>query len=93
MTELTKDLMEELARPFAIERVEWKPQSVRGHRAMALPYADARAYKDRLNEVVGSHWSDEHEVLDGGAVVLCRLTVVGVTRSDIGEAPALCWPS
>jgi hypothetical protein len=55
-------------------------------RALAIAHADARAYQGRLNEVVGNDWSDDYELLEGGAVVLCRLTVAGVTRSDIGEA-------
>lgn len=75
-----------LAKPFDVDRVEWKPQATRGDRALAIAYADARAYQDRLNRVAGTDWSDEYEVMDGGAVVLCKLTVCGVTRSDIGEA-------
>lgn len=85
MTELT-ELMNELSKPFDADRVEWKPQATSGDRALAIAYADARAYQDRLNEIAGADWSDEYDVLDGGAVVLCKLTVCGVTRSDIGEA-------
>lgn len=83
---MLEELMDELAKPFEPDRVEWKPQATSGDRALAIAYADARAYQDRLNEVAGNDWSDEYKVLDGGAVVLCRLTVAGVTRSDIGEA-------
>lgn len=85
---MLEELMEELAKPFDPDRVEWKPQATKGPRALAIAYADARAYQDRLNAVAGAEWSDDYEILAGGAVVLCRLTVAGVTRSDIGEAPA-----
>ncbi len=84
---MLEDLMDELAKPFDPSRIQWKPQVTDGNRALAIPYADARAYQDRLNEVAGAHWSDDYAVLDDGAVVLCRLTICGVTRSDIGEAP------
>jgi hypothetical protein len=81
------DLLDELAKPFEPGRVDWKPQATSGNRALAVAYADARTYQDRLNEVAGADWSDDYQVLDDGAVVLCRLSVCGVTRSDIGEAP------
>jgi len=83
---MLEELMGELAKPFDVDRVEWKPQATRGDRALAIAYADARAYQDRLNQVAGADWSDDYTVLEGGAVVLCKLTVCGVTRSDIGEA-------
>jgi hypothetical protein len=80
--------MEKLNMPFAADMVQWKPQATTKDktRALAVAYVDVRAYVDRLNEVAGADWSDDYEVLDGGSVVLCRLTVGGVTRSDIGEA-------
>jgi hypothetical protein len=85
---MLQDVMDELRKPFDPEQVSWKPQAISRDksRALALAYADARAYQDRLNEVVGDDWSDDYEVLNGGGVVLCHLTVGGVTRSDIGEA-------
>ena len=81
------DLMESLAEPFDARRIAWKPQAVSGNRALAIAYADARTYQDRLNDVARAEWSDGYEVLGNGAVVLCRLTICGVTRADIGEAP------
>jgi hypothetical protein len=87
---LTKETMDALARPFDAEAVQWKPgaTSKDKSRALALAYVDLRHYIDRLNEVAGPDWSDDYEVQDGGKVVLCRLTVAGVTRSDVGEAAA-----
>ena len=86
--ELTKEMMEVLALPFPAEAIQWKPGATTGDktRGLALAYVDLRHYIDRLNEVAGPDWSDDYEVQDGGKVVLCRLTLAGVTRSDVGEA-------
>jgi hypothetical protein len=87
-TRLTAEMLQSLAEPFPAEAVQWKPQVTNKDRtrALAVPYVDVRSYVDRLNEVVGADWSDDYEVVGTGAVVLCRLTIGGVTRSDIGEA-------
>jgi len=87
--ELTHETMAALAQPFPAEAIQWKPGATSGDktRALALAYVDLRHYIDRLNEVAGPDWSDEYQVQDGGKVVVCRLTVCGVTRSDVGEAP------
>ncbi|MFC2037693.1 Rad52/Rad22 family DNA repair protein, partial [Chloroflexota bacterium] len=53
---------------------------------LALAYVDSRWYLDRLDAVAGPDWSDDYEVQPGGTVVLCKLTIYGVTRTDIGEA-------
>lgn len=88
---MLEDVMVHLSKPFEPEDVSWKPQATTkdNTRALAIAYADPRAYQDRLNEVVPGDWSDEYEVYEGGTVVLCKLTVCGVTRCDIGEAPAV----
>jgi hypothetical protein len=87
-TRLTAEMMQSLGEPFAAEAVQWKPQVTNKDRtrALAVPYVDVRSYVDRLNAVMGADWSDDYEVVEAGAVVLCRLTVGSVTRSDIGEA-------
>jgi hypothetical protein len=87
--ELIKEKMEALAQPFPAEAVQWKPGATNGDktRGLALAYVDLRHYIDRLNEVTGADWSDDYEVQEGGKVVVCRLTICGVTRSDVGEAP------
>jgi len=86
---LTHEMMEALAQPFPVEAVQWKPGATNGDktRGLALAYVDLRHYIDRLNEVAGPDWSDDYEVQVQGTVVLCRLTMCGVTRSDVGEAP------
>ncbi|HEY9766489.1 MAG TPA: Rad52/Rad22 family DNA repair protein, partial [Chroococcales cyanobacterium] len=52
----------------------------------AFAYIDARAVFDRLDETVGpDNWESHLERLAPGTF-LCRLTVLGVTRSDVGTA-------
>jgi hypothetical protein len=89
MEHLTREMMEALAQPFAANAIQWKPGATNKDktRGLALAYVDLRHYIDRLNEVAGPDWSDDYEVQDGGKVVVCRLTIAGVTRSDVGEAP------
>ena len=79
-----------LASPFDLSAIRFKPAIVRGDRALALAYVDARAVQDRLDEVLGvAGWQDEYEFLAGGAV-LCRLKVfIGgrwLIKSDVGSA-------
>lgn len=68
--------------------------------ALATTHIDARTVMDRLDEVVGpGNWSDEYHVVEftrmkpvksGAPVpetssgVVCKLTVMGVTKSDVG---------
>ena len=86
--ELTREMMEALAQPFPADAIQWKPGATNHDktRGLALAYVDLRHYIDRLNEVAGTDWSDDYEVQAGGTVVLCRLTIAGVTRADVGEA-------
>jgi len=84
------DISEQLKAPFSAREVKLKPQSVDKERckALALPYIDARAVQDRLDHVVGpGDWSDSYQVVAAGnrLAVICRLTVLGVTKEGIGE--------
>ena len=87
---LTNEQMTALAEPFNVNDLEWKPGATTRDksRGLALAYVDMRRYVDRLNEVFGGDWSDDVQVMDGGTVVIMRLTCAGVTRSDVGESPA-----
>src|SRR5262245_17027892 len=81
-------LMEALAAPFELSEVKFKPQVVKGNRAMVLTYVDARVIQDRLDEVLGTrNWQDDYECLPDGSV-LCRLKIrVGgewLTKVDVG---------
>ncbi len=73
---------------FDLGMVKFKPQSVKGNRALALCYIDARLVMDRLDEVVHiDGWKDEYTVYPSGAVE-CRLSVKlageWVTKADVG---------
>jgi hypothetical protein len=77
-------VLDELRKPFHPSQVTWKPGAVKGERALALAYADLRAYMNRLDEVCGSDWSVAYEGW-GNDRIICRLTICGVTRSSTGE--------
>jgi hypothetical protein len=79
-----QQILEQLRRPFHPSRITWKPGAVKGDRALALAYADLRAYMDRLDEVCGIHWSVAYEPW-GEDRIICRLSILGVTRSSTGE--------
>ncbi|HJZ45862.1 MAG TPA: Rad52/Rad22 family DNA repair protein [Roseiflexaceae bacterium] len=77
-----------LCAPFPPEVVELKPGAISEEkkRALALAYVDARHYQARLDAVVGSDgWQVAYRPW-GDRAVICALTVLGVTREDVGEA-------
>jgi hypothetical protein len=70
-----ESIMDALAAPFESQAIRIKPGVVSGNRALAIPYLDARAIQDRLDEVLGLiHWQDEYECMTDGSVI-CRLRV------------------
>ena len=78
-----------LSAPFSIKEVKFKPQSVKGNRALALAYIDCRVIQDRLDAVLGvENWQDEYELLTDGSV-LCKLQLkIGdrwITKMDVGS--------
>lgn len=78
-----------LLEPFDAGEVKWKPQTVKGDRALAVCYIDARLVMDRLDHVFGvGGWKDEYTPLPNGAV-LCQLSVKvngeWVSRQDVGS--------
>lgn len=79
-----QQVLEVLRKPFHPSLVTWKPGAVKGERALALAYADLRAYMNRLDEVCGTDWSVAYEPW-GEDRIICRLTIAGVTRSSTGE--------
>lgn len=79
-----------LRRPFTPEAVKWKVQAG----TLVVPYIDARLVIERLNLVVPHLWQEgvpghpeipAYEPLAGGKGLLCRLTVDGITRFDVGS--------
>lgn len=84
--EWTEDVAKALAAPFPPEELServlsWTQDRRRG---LVVHYIDSRAVMDRLDAVVGpANWSDAYTVLPDGGVE-CRLTVLGVTKTDVG---------
>ena len=82
-------IVRELAAPFPADEVQFKPQVVKGNRALAIAYIDERAVMDRLVTVVGVHnWQDRYLLLPDNAVQ-CRLRVrihgEWVAKVDVGS--------
>lgn len=85
----SRSLMHALSEPFDPSEVKFKPQNVKGTRALALAYVDVRAIQDRLDDVMGvDGWQDEYSVLADMSVV-CKLRLrIGrrwITRMDVGS--------
>lgn len=80
------DILTKLAAPFHPSRITWKPQAMTKdkNKAMAVAYADPRAYQNRLDEVCGMDWAVSFT--PWGDRIICHLTINGVTRSSTGEA-------
>jgi hypothetical protein len=84
----TQQIQEALAAPFDASEVKHKPAMVKGTRALALHYVDARCIMERLDAVVGvAGWHDAYEFLPDGSC-LCRLSVLigdnWITKMDVG---------
>ena len=86
MNEKMNDILTKLAAPFHPSRITWKPQATTGKKdkALAVAYADARAYQNRLDEVCGLDWSVSYT--PWGDRIICHVTINGITRSSTGEA-------
>ena len=84
------DIQKRLQAPFATHLVSWKTQAFNKDRtrAMAVAYIDARCVQDRLDSTCPDEWSFRIEVIPGTPTPTVRgsLTVLGITREDIGEA-------
>ncbi len=88
------DVWDMLNEPFPPEELQWRVEALSKdqRRALVVPYVDARAVLDRLDEVVGTHgWQDSYQMLHtppeagGSYAVKCRLTVMEVSKEDVGE--------
>jgi hypothetical protein len=77
-----RDAAPHLRRPFARSAVKFK---IVGGNTVAA-FIDARLVIERLNLVVPHLWFDEYETVPGG--LLCKLTVDGISRIDIGTGYA-----
>jgi hypothetical protein len=83
-----RSVQEALSRPFPMDSIEIKPGALIKDRTrgLALAFGDPRQYMARLDEVIGpDDWSVAYDILPQG--VLCRLTILGHTRQDVGDYP------
>lgn len=78
-------ILDELRKPFHPSRITWKPGALNGKKdkALALAYADLRAYQNRLDEVCGMEWAVSYT--PWAERIICHLTIMGITRSSTGE--------
>ena len=73
-----------LRRPFTSAAVKWKLQTSWSGGGLVVPYIDARLVIERLNLVCPHLWS-EPEYVPLGKSLICKLTVDGITRQDLGS--------
>ena len=80
-------IMGKLAVPFPADSIYWKAEEIGEDIARAFPYADLRAYEDRLNTVAGG-WKSQATFLVAGGRLVCTvsLSISDVTRMGDGEA-------
>ena len=98
-TVLTEEIQAGLHAPFTDEEIKWLPKITtkkqgqgrvpierNGQRvAGCMAHIDARQVMDRLDKVVGSgNWSDSYAPAAIGRGVECTLTVMGVSKVDVG---------
>ena len=98
--ELTKAIQDKLAAEFPSREIKWLPRiTKKGPKnnrvdifnsqgkqvAGCMAHIDARQVMQRLDSVVGAGgWSDEYQPSAIGKGVECRLTVLGVSKVDVG---------
>src|SRR5512142_2006185 len=85
--QLTREILEQLRKPFPASKISFKVQtkpSEKGN-SLVVAYIDARDVMERLDEVVGGDWSDRCEAAGTAKGLVCYLTVMGVTRADVGD--------
>lgn len=82
-----------LARPFPPHYVELKPGKLTKDqsKARSMAYADARAYMDRLDQVMGvGGWSSSRTMLQNSGTQVAievHIRIGGTTHSGVGHAP------
>lgn len=88
------DVWDMLSEPFPPEELQWRVEALSKdqRRALIAAYVNHKAVLDRLNEVAGvQSWHDSYEVLQaaGFYAVKCRLTIMEITKEDVGEGDSL----
>lgn len=86
------DVQKRLQAPFPSALIEWKPGVITKDkaRALLLAYVDARAIMQRLDAICPDQWAFDWEPVHGAPVPTAKgvLTVLGVTRADVGVGDA-----
>ena len=68
------DDQQALTAPFPLAELDWRLGSLKNGRYLALPYVDARAIQNRLDNVVGlMNWQDTYQIHPDG--ILCTLSI------------------
>lgn len=83
---MKNEILTKLSAPFHPSNITWKPGAMTKDKAkaLAMAYADLRAYQNRLDEVCGLDWACAYT--PWGDRIICHLTINGITRSSTGEA-------
>jgi hypothetical protein len=86
-------LVKHLRTPFPVTEIKFLPKSpLQRNNAwvcLALPYADKRAYEDRLNTLVPGRWSTPamSPLVAGNKLVIpVTLVICDIAHTDVGEA-------
>ena len=78
-----------LRRPFTPAAVKFKVQATwpkdNPSGGLIVGYIDARLVVERLNLILPHLWHDEYEPVPEKGHLMCRLTIDGITRRDVGE--------
>lgn len=78
-----------LKAPFSTDEIKWLPKNVKDGRCLALPYLDARAVEDRLDDVFGiDGWQDSYFALTDGSMLCtlrCFINGQWIEKSDSGS--------
>lgn len=77
-----------LSEPFPLAALAVRPGGLTADhkRGLALPFVEPRAYMERLDAVIGPEaWSVSYQIAPLG--VVCRLSVLGHIREDVGDFP------
>lgn len=87
---MDKTTLAALAKPFTADKIRFKIQAKLKsdpNKGLIVAYIDARDVMERLDEVLGTDWSDSYRevVLGSKTGIECSLTLDGVTRSDVGD--------
>jgi hypothetical protein len=63
----------------------WRIQSVKGNKAVCVPYLDARAVHERLDIVVGrANWQNTYDAESGVASIGIKIDEEWIWKSDVG---------